>query len=363
MMHLKDLFNTILEKTNAGEDTVLATIVADMGSSPRSAGAHMLVDRNGRVCGTIGGGTVEFKSIEYAQKLLEQQQSRRKTYRLHRNDEEELGMVCGGDVDVYFQFIEGRDEKTAALMLKCLAILEKNEDFWLFTDLTNPTDWAMALYGVNTHPEGMTLSGDDIKALARNNGVMVKIGDRRVYGEPINFAGKVFIFGAGHVAQALAPVLASVGFHCVIYDNREEYVSRKLFPGAYDLIVGDYEGVGEKIGTGSRDYIVIVTHAYDLAVLRQIVSKNCAYIGVIGSKTKAATIRQQLIQEGVSEEILNTINAPIGLKIRSETPEEIAISIAGEMILRRAEKRAVALEADQKLSSSLNEEQAKIGRQ
>jgi xanthine dehydrogenase accessory factor len=298
---------------------------------------------------------VEYKSIQYAQKLLEQQQSRRKTYRLHRNDEEELGMVCGGDVDVYFQFIEGGDEKTTALMKQCLARLEVDEDLWLFIDLTSPSDWTMALYSVNIPLVGMELSGEDIKNLARNNGVMVKIKDRRVYGEPINFAGRVFIFGAGHVAQALAPVLASVGFRCVIYDNREEYVSRELFPTATDLLIGDYDDVGEKIGINSRDYIVIVTHAFDVAVLRQIISKNCAYIGVIGSKTKVSLVKQQLTQEGVSEEKLATINAPIGLKIRSETPEEIAISITGEMIQRRAEKRAAALGTDKNPPPSRDE--------
>jgi xanthine dehydrogenase accessory factor len=340
-MHIKELFAVILEKTGAGEDTVLATIVAEAGSSPRSAGAHMLVDKTGRICGTIGGGTVEYKSIQYAQGLLEQHQSRRKTYRLHRNDEEELGMICGGDVDIYFQFIQGGDDKTIALMKRCLARLEQDEDLWLFIDLTNPADWAMALYSAGASSEGMNLSNDAIKALARNNGVMIKTGNRRIYGEPINFAGKVFIFGAGHVAQALTPVLTSVGFRCVIYDNREEFVSRELFPSAYDLIIGDYDGIGEKIGISARDYIVIVTHAFDLVVLRQIIPKDCVYIGVIGSKTKVATVKQQLIQEGVSEETLSKINAPIGLRIRSETPEEIAVSIAGEMILRRAETRSL----------------------
>jgi xanthine dehydrogenase accessory factor len=192
---------------------------------------------------------------------------------------------------------------------------------------------------------------------------MVRIGDRRLYGEPINFAGKVFIFGAGHVAQALAPVLAGVGFRCVIYDNREEFVNRELFPTAYNLIIGDYDDVGEKIGIGSRDYIVIVTHAFDVAVLRQVISKNCAYIGVIGSKIKAAMVKRQLVQEGVSEETLNTINAPIGLKIRSETPEEIAISITGEMIQRRAEKRAEALGTDRNPPPSRDETRAEVHRQ
>jgi xanthine dehydrogenase accessory factor len=343
-MQIKDLYMAMLEKIDSGEDTVLATIVAEAGSSPRSAGAHILVDKNGRVTGTIGGGTLEYRSIQFAQGLLEQRQSRRKTYRLYRNDEEELGMMCGGNVDIFFQFVEGGDEKTASLIREGLARLEKDEDLWLFIDLTSPVDWIMALYsGGSLFPAGIKLGGDDVHDLARNREVLVKKGGRRVYGEPIKFAGRVFIFGGGHVAQALEPVLESVGFRCIVFDNREEFVSRDLFPGAFDLITGDYDRIGEKITVGSRDYIVIVTHAYDLAVLRQIIGKNCAYIGVIGSATKAAALKRQLAEEGVSEETLSRINSPIGLKIKSETPEEIAVSIAGEMILRRAERRVAAL--------------------
>jgi xanthine dehydrogenase accessory factor len=339
-VHIKDMFGAILEKTQAGEDVVLATIVAEAGSSPRSAGAHMLVDKNGRYCGTIGGGTVEYKAVQFAQNLLEQRQSRRKTYHLYQNDEEDLGMLCGGDVDVYFQFIAGGDTKTIALMAACLARMEQDEDLWLFIDVSRPADWTMAIYAADLPPQGMNLSEDDIKALTRNKGILVTAGDRRIYGEPVNFAGKVFIFGGGHVAQALQPLLTTVGFRCVVFDNREEFVRRELFPAASGLIAGDYGNIGETCGIGSNDYIVIVTHAYDLIVLRQVIHKNCAYIGVIGSRTKAAALRQALLSEGVSEELFNRINLPIGLRIKSETPEEIAVSIAGEMILRRAERRA-----------------------
>jgi xanthine dehydrogenase accessory factor len=339
-MTLKDLFAAILAKTNAGDDTVLVTIVAEIGSSPRSAGSHMLVDKNGRVCGTIGGGALEYKATQLAQNLVARQRSQRKTYRLHANDEEDLGMACGGDVEVYFQFFAGHDKRAVTIMKECLAALELDEDVWLFIDLTNPTDLAMALYRNNIPPRGMELRDDEIRALARNKGVTVKTADKRFYGEPINFAGKVFIFGGGHVAQALEPVLTTVGFRCVIFDNREEFVTHALFPTAYDLITGEYDAIHEKLTITSRDYIVIVTHAYDLIVLRQVISMDCVYIGVIGSKTKIAAVKSQLGSEGISRDVLDKLTAPIGLKIRSETPEEIAVSIAGEMILRRAETRA-----------------------
>jgi xanthine dehydrogenase accessory factor len=222
-----------------------------------------------------------------------------------------------------------------------MARLEKDEDLWLFIDLTSPDDWTMALYsGDSLFPKEMKLGGEDIKALARNKAVLVRKGERRIYGEPASFAGRVFIFGGGHVAQALVPVLDSVGFRCVVFDDREEFVSRDLFPGALELVTGCYDHIEEKVTVSPRDYIVIMTHARDLAVLRQVIGKDCAYLGVIGSKTKAAALKQQLEREGVSEETLGAIHIPIGLDIKSETPEEIAVSIAGEMILRRAERRA-----------------------
>jgi xanthine dehydrogenase accessory factor len=259
----------------------------------------MLVGKDGWICGTIGGGMVEYRSIQFALGLLEEQKSHRKRYQLHKNEEEDLGMICGGDVEVYFQFIQGGDKKE--------------------------------------------LGDADIAALARNKGVIVKVGSRHIYGEPINFAGKVFIFGGGHVAQALVPVLSTVGFRCVVFDNREEFVERELFPTAYDLVYGSYDKINEKLLIGSKDYIVIMTHAYDLAVLREVIAKDCVYFGLIGSKTKVATVKKVLADEGVSEDLRNRMNAPIGLRIKAETPEEIAVSVAGEMILCRAERRAMAM--------------------
>jgi xanthine dehydrogenase accessory factor len=341
-MKINELFSTIIEKTSAGADTVLATVVAEMGSSPRSAGAHMLVGKDGWICGTIGGGMVEYRSIQFALSLLDQQKSHRKRYQLHKNEEEDLGMLCGGDVEVYFQFIQGGDKKTITFMKEALVRLEEDEDLWLFIDLSSQTDWIMALYSAGAPPMGMELRDADIAALARNKGVIVKVGSRHIYGEPINFAGKVFIFGGGHVAQALVPVLSTVGFRCVVFDNREEFVERELFPTAYDLVYGGYDKINEKLLISSKDYIVIMTHAYDVAVLREVVAKDCVYFGLIGSKTKVATVKKILADEGVREDLRNRMNAPIGLRIKAETPEEIAVSVAGEMILCRAERRAMA---------------------
>jgi xanthine dehydrogenase accessory factor len=336
-MCIKDLFKTICA---AGEDSILATIVSRAGSSPRSAGAHILITGEGRVCGTIGGGPVEYAAIQLAGTLLEQGRSLRKTYRLRTNDEEELGMICGGDVDVFFQYIRGNDERIIPLLQESCARLEtKNEDMWLFIDITVPEHWNMAFYGPEFPLTGMELAAETLAALTKRKAQTLQTGGRIIYSEPINAAGKVCIFGAGHVAQALEPVLSRVGFRCVVLDSRPEFLKPQSFSAAAELVPIDYGCIEENFAIAPEDYLIVMTHNADLPVLRRLISRKRAYLGVIGSKTKIAAIKEQLRREGASEESLNAMNAPIGIKIRSETPEEVAISIAAELILRRAERR------------------------
>jgi xanthine dehydrogenase accessory factor len=337
-MAFKELCAMITEKLSAGEDLMLVAIIDENGSSPRSAGARMLAGKEGRLHGTIGGGAVEYKALGLALDLLGKRSSRRKTYRLRKNDQEDLGMICGGDVDVYFQFIEGRDKKTMELFKQCLERLEQDEDLWLITDLTLLSSPLMAVYNGEGDPP-LGLSHGDIKQFLRSVPVLADIGDRRFYCEPVNRAGKAFIFGGGHVAEALEPVLSAVGFRCVVFDSRKEYVTRARFPTAYDLVAGDFSRIGDAISISPKDYVVIVTHNFDAVVEEQILQKECAYVGLIGSRAKVAELKKRLGEKGFSKETLDRVHAPIGIPIKSETPAEIAISIAAEMILERAARR------------------------
>lgn len=337
-MAFKELCAMAVARLSAGEDIMLVTIIDENGSSPRSAGARMLVGQDGRLQGTIGGGAVEYKALELAANLLAQRVSRRKTYRLRKNDQEDLGMICGGDVDVYFQFIEGGDRKTIELFAGCLVRLEQDEDLWLVTDLTLLSSWRMAVcQGADDPPLG--LSRDEAKQLLKSVPVLAESGDRRLYSEPVNVAGKAFIFGGGHVAEALEPVLTSVGFRCVVFDSREEYVTRARFPTACDLVVGDFSRIGDSITITPNDYVVIVTHNFDAVVEEQILRNECAYVGLIGSRTKVAELKKLLGEKGFSKAVVDRVRAPIGIPIKSETPAEIAVSIAAEMILERANRR------------------------
>ena len=156
-------------------------------------------------------------------------------------------------------------------------------------------------------------------------------------------ASTAYIFGGGHVAYALEPVLRHIDFRTVVIDDREEYANSERFPHAERTIaVDDFDHSFYDIDVDEDSYIIIVTrgHRGDLKVLRQALKRPSASIGMIGSRRKNRLLYDTLMEEGVTEDQIAQIHAPIGLDIGSETPEEIGISIAAEIIGVRAARNA-----------------------
>lgn len=162
---------------------------------------------------------------------------------------------------------------------------------------------------------------------------------------PVNFTSDfdvkstAFIFGAGHVGQALEPILRYVNFTTKVIDDRPDFANRERFPDADEVLVIDsFLDAFQGMETDEDSYIVIVTrgHAGDYDVLKQALKRTNAYIGMIGSKNKVAEVYYMLREDGFKQEELDRVYSPIGTNIFAETPEEIAISIVGEMIKVRA---------------------------
>lgn len=152
---------------------------------------------------------------------------------------------------------------------------------------------------------------------------------------------KVYAFGAGHVGKALEPILRYVGFSTVVIDDRDEYANRQNFPDADEIIVIEsFKNAFQNIETDEKSYIVIMTrgHQGDYDILKQALRRTTGYIGMIGSKNKVADSFKMLLEEGFEQAEIDRVHAPIGTSILAETPEEIAISIAGEMIKVRARR-------------------------
>ena len=332
---MNTMLKTMGEKLSAGEDLVLVTVIASSGATPRGAGARMLVSRAGRICGTIGGGAVEYRSQQIASTVLEEKTSLGHDFTLTKDDVQNLGMICGGACHVFFHYLPAGDSHTLTLCEKAAAEFRKGTDLWLLTDVGAAGKMGLyspesGFWGIDV-PENLTLSRHP-----------ERIGD--IFAEQINSSGRVYVFGGGHVAQELVPVLSHVGFRCVVMDDRAEFTKPELFPGAEEVICGDLRNISDYMIIGSEDYVCVMTrgHAYDTVVQAQVLRCRPTYCGVIGSAFKAAGVRKTLKEEyGLTDDELDLVTTPIGLNIKGETPAEIAISIAAQMILHRAERNGL----------------------
>lgn len=355
---MKKLFETLQGELQAGRPAMMVTVIAGSGSTPRGAGARMLVGRGGRITGTIGGGAVEYRAETLAVEALEKGESYTKAFTLRPNEIEDLGMVCGGDVKVFLQYIPATPQDIA-FTAKVQECFDGSQNAWLLYDITDETAWQMGLY---TPAGGLRLmagrgEGGGLAGLSQNelDGLLGaapmqrQLAGRLYYSEPFVRAGRVIVFGGGHVAQELVPVLAHLDFRCVVVDDRPEFTRPELFPGADRVILGDLSNIKSYLALTPSDYIVVMTrgHAGDFVVQNQVLRAPAAYYGVIGSRRKIKAVSEKLLAQGIPQAVIDSVYTPIGLDIKAQTPAEIAISIAAELILVRARLAAAAVRAEQ----------------
>lgn len=335
---MRQMFKDMSGLLKSGKDLVLVTVIASSGSTPRGAGARMLIADTGRVCGTIGGGAVEYRSEQIAAQVLQDKCSGEHDFTLTKDDVQNLGMICGGAVNVFFSYIPANDEYTLSIAEKAEDLFEKGKDLWLLSDIGN--GGRLGLFCPAEGFIGLELEEDFRRKLSRHPQRVIADG-RDIYAEQINSSGRVYVFGCGHVAQELVPVLSHVGFRCVAMDDRPEFARKELFPTAEEVMLIDFEHIGNFITVTEEDYACVMTrgHAFDAVVQAQMLMTPACYIGVIGSAAKKKGVYQKLKEEyGFEDEVFQRITSPIGLSIKAETPAEIAISIAAQMIELRARR-------------------------
>jgi xanthine dehydrogenase accessory factor len=177
----------------------------------------------------------------------------------------------------------------------------------------------------------MTLSNE------RRGDPLVCGGEMEIFVEPLVSAPSLVIVGAGHIGAAVSQLGKFLGFHTIVLDDRAEFLTPERLPFADDLRAGDYVEQIELLDITPQTYVVIVTraHTLDAPVLRALVGRPAAYIGMLGSKRRVLTVMETLRQEGVDQAALERVHAPIGVEIYAETPQEIAVSIMAEIIQER----------------------------
>lgn len=333
---MKELFEQMLLLMQSGEPCMLVSAVGGEGSAPRKTESHMLVSCKGRLCGTVGGGAVEGNSIVYAAELLKSRSSVIKTFELFAQAKDNIGMICGGRVTVHYKYVSPEDTYMQKLAQNALSALSDGKNAWLIICLSDHT---LSLYQKEA-ADNASVSQPVVAALGPC-AMRMEAEGREYYAEQLSFADKVYVFGGGHVSQALVPVLSSVGFRCVVIEDREEFCQRSLFPQAQELLLLEEQDWVRMLPITKDDCICIMTrgHKNDLKCQAFALDTQAGYIGVIGSRSKIAAVNAQLAAMGFSDEQIARITTPIGLDIGAITPAEIAVSIAAQMIAHRAKRR------------------------
>jgi xanthine dehydrogenase accessory factor len=331
----------------AAERLALCTILRLAGSGPRRAGAKMLVRESGGTFGTVGGGVLEMKTTTWAQEALQTGRVLCRTFALDLQQASDEGMTCGGEVDVLIEPLDGGLPAVRDFFAQVVALLRRGERGWLATtiirageDIVTGRFLVKSGQPVASLPEsGRGLPEDLLRAPAPVTPSLVERESVRYFLDPLVPPITVYVFGGGHIGMHLVPLCHLLGFRTVVADDRADFVSEDRFPQADELLaVPSFENALDHIPIGDNSYVVIITrgHGGDQAILRQALRRRPGYIGMIGSRRKRGLIYEQLAGEGFTPDDLSRVHCPVGLPIGAETPEEIAVSIAAELIATRA---------------------------
>ncbi|MEW5911749.1 MAG: XdhC family aldehyde oxidoreductase maturation factor [Thermodesulfobacteriota bacterium] len=352
-----EFLRTVHDELAAGGKLCLATIISQRGSAPRSLGTRFFVRPDGSFWGTIGGGRFEADVIEAARGALAQGQALNLSFRLQGRDAADSEMICGGTMDVYLEPLTAGDPTAAEIFAQAAKVAARGGRAllatWVAPGPVNGTAGRKLLLVQGGASLGSLAGPPDLRGRLdafleqarpqeppRLLDLSPSPGAGLVFLDPILSSPVVYIFGGGHVAQKLAPLVRLAGFRLVVADDRPEWANRERFPQAEQIWNRGLSQVlaGEELG--SEAYLVIVTrgHLYDKEVLAQCLRQPAAYVGMIGSRRKRELIYQALLQEGFRQEQLDWVHSPIGLDIGAETPEEIAIAIAAELVAVRARR-------------------------
>jgi len=328
---------------------VLATVVSTQGSTPQKAGSSILVGEQGLLAGSIGGGITEKKVVQEAQIRLKTKKSGLFSFELHGEIEKGSESICGGSMKV---FIDASPQSDLSLFMQIDENIKKCIPGILITriDQSEPGNVQFARYWhtkdheVNFSDESGIVLGSNLKKMIdclsslyqtiematpqfnRNDLVLL---------ESIRPKPNLIIAGAGHIGKALSPLAKTIGFSVTVWDDRPDYADQAILPDADVVLTGTVDELAKSIQIQDTTYLVILTrgHKSDAEVLKKFIGSNAAYIGMIGSKAKVAQMKTSFIEKALATpEQWDRIFTPVGLNIGAKTIEEIAVSIAAQLI-------------------------------
>ncbi|HEX9494294.1 MAG TPA: XdhC/CoxI family protein [Candidatus Limnocylindria bacterium] len=348
---MRELYARMAELAREGRPFAVATVVRTIGSTPQVVGAKMLIDDLGRTYGTLGGGCVEGDAFAEAKRILTEGGSSLREYELTEDLAWDTGLVCGGTMWIHVEPGEGaltvgdRD-----LLPDVLAASSTGTPIGLATLLKKDGHAlvpAGRLYVEQDGSSGGTLGDSALDERARSLAAetlragtarTAKLdGSTELLVEPIVAKPHLVVAGAGHVGLALAKLAHSLDYDVTVIDDRPEFASRDRFPEGVEVVRADIVDALGTLPIGWNAFIVVATrgHKLDAACVRAAIGRPARYVGLLGSKRKTILIERMLREEGVSDERIRSMHAPIGLDLGGRTPAEIALSVMAELSMER----------------------------
>ena len=318
-------------------DIRIATVLKTYGSAPRGVGGKMAVGSRGGISGSISGGCVESSIIEEARAMPADGAPEVMHFETSDDNAWDVGLPCGGTIDVLLE----------PLMLDHYSLLEKrigaNERAYSVTILggRGPTTGGKISFGVDGASIGTTGGGaeldDRLKELAKRaeRSTRIETDDGLdLFVEVFPPAPTLVLVGGVHIAIALVRLARILEYQTVVVDPRKTFGSAERFPDV-DRLIGRWpEEAFEQIALTPETAVVVLTHdpKLDDPALVSALRSDAFYIGALGSNRTQARRKQRLLDAGFSERELSRIHGPVGLDIGAATPEEIALSIATEIV-------------------------------
>jgi xanthine dehydrogenase accessory factor len=347
---MKKLWLKLIDSLESETDLVLAKVIQHKGSAPREAGAWMIIYRNGNTSGSVGGGLLESRVFDSAREAFEKKRPQICKLDMTQKELISTNMICGGKVEVLVDYLK-IDEFQQNFFQEIRSAIENRDKARMITqlDFNGPNGLCVRHFllkasgDIIADIENSNSFNDAVrqKASALEKPQLLEIESKSYWVEPLSTEKCLYIFGAGHVGRAVAPLAYLADFDTQVFDDRQEFVNRDYFPEPIGLnCIDQFSGCLEPQEIDENSYLVIVTrgHMHDRDILAQALRTQAAYIGMIGSRRKRDTIYKNLLESGFDELDLKRVYSPVGIDILAETPEEIAISIVAELIKVRAQK-------------------------
>jgi xanthine dehydrogenase accessory factor len=312
-----DFWIFVQQKIDTTAAVMLLYVLNSDGSSPGRQGFKMAVAADGTFYGTIGGGIMEQKLVEKAKMLLAKktnQVSIVEQYHDKQHAQNQSGMICSGSQTIAFVPLTNNDAATIDTLLQHLQ------------------QGTQAILAISMQGLQLLSYNPNIKT-----GLFVDNNQQWTYTEALDTRPVIHLIGGGHVGLALSQLMHFLGFYVHIYDNRPNLNTLQSNTFAHQKHLVDYEQIAQLIPPNPKHYVVIATFGYrtDKTVLKQLYNKPYYYIGLMGSDAKINTLIAELISEGISTADLKHVFMPIGLPILSKTTQEIAVSIAAQIIYQK----------------------------